>query len=64
MKEHRGGGETSDSNFVAEQKEFLLKSLQELDQELESGNLSSDDHDMLVRRYTCLLYTSPSPRDS
>ena len=52
MKEHRGGGETSDSNFVAEQKEFLLKSLQELDQELESGNLSSDDHDMLVRRYT------------
>ena len=52
MKEHRGGGETSDSNFVAEQKEFLLKSLQELDQELESGNLSSDDHDILVRRYT------------
>ena len=52
MKEHRGGGETSDSNFAAEQKEFLLKSLQELDQELESGNLSSDDHDMLVRRYT------------
>ena len=52
MKDHRGGGEASDSNFVAEQKEFLLKSLQELDQELESGNLSSDDHDMLVRRYT------------
>ena len=52
MKEHRGGGGTSDSNFVAERKEFLLKSLQELDQELESGNLSSDDHDMLVRRYT------------
>ena len=52
MKERRGGGEASDSNFAAEQKEFLLKSLQELDQELESGNLSSDDHDMLVRRYT------------
>tara|TARA_Y100000746_G_scaffold229632_1_gene239648 strand:+ start:3236 stop:4396 length:1161 start_codon:yes stop_codon:yes gene_type:complete len=52
MKEHRGGGGTSDSNFAAERKEFLLKSLQELDQELESGNLSSDDHDMLVRRYT------------
>jgi len=52
MKEDRGGGGTSDSNFAAERKEFLLKSLQELDQELESGNLSSDDHDMLVRRYT------------
>ena len=52
MKDHRGGGGTSDSNFAAERKEFLLKSLQELDQELESGNLSSDDHDMLVRRYT------------
>ena len=52
MKEYRGGGGTSDSNFAAERKEFLLKSLQELDQELESGNLSSDDHDMLVRRYT------------
>ena len=52
MKEHRGGGGTLDSNFAAERKEFLLKSLQQLDQELESGNLSSDDHDMLVRRYT------------
>ena len=52
MTENSDEGETSDSNFAAEQKEFLLKSLHELDQEFENGNLSLDDHEMLVRRYT------------
>ena len=52
MTENSDEGETSDSNFAAEQKEFLLKSLHELDQEFENGNLSLEDHEMLVRRYT------------
>ncbi|MDG2300593.1 MAG: hypothetical protein P8L22_02375 [Acidimicrobiales bacterium] len=52
MTENSDEGEISDSNFAAEQKEFLLKSLHELDQEFENGNLSLDDHEMLVQRYT------------
>ena len=52
MKENRGDGGTSDNNFAAEQQQFLLKSLHELDQELKNGNLSRDDHEVLVRRYT------------
>ncbi len=52
MTENSDEGETSDSNFAAEQKEFLLKSLHELDQEFENDNLSLEDHEMLVRRYT------------
>ena len=52
MNENRGDGGASDNNFAAGQKEFLLKSLHELDQELENGSLSLDDHEMLVRRYT------------
>ncbi len=52
MNDNMDDGGASDINFADEQTEFLLKSLHELDQELEDGNLSSEDHEMLVRRYT------------
>ena len=49
MTENRKlGGDES----LSERRNFLLKSLHGLDQELADGNLDPEDHELLVARYT------------
>ena len=54
MAENRKSG--GDEN-LSERRNFLLKSLHELDQELAEGNLDPEDHELLVARYTRQLAT-------